>query len=64
LIQVISGQMKVGNFTLAFSDLMTPAAGLRIEMIRSYDSRDKRAGDFGADWHTVSAIHRWLFCES
>jgi YD repeat-containing protein len=42
--------MKVGNFTLAFSDLMTPVAGLPIEIIRSYDSRDPRVGDFGAGW--------------
>jgi hypothetical protein len=37
--------MKVGNFTLAFSDLMTPVSGLPIESIHSYDSRDKQVGD-------------------
>jgi hypothetical protein len=41
---IVSGQMKVGNFTLAFSDLMTLVSGLPIEIIRSYDSRDKRDG--------------------
>jgi hypothetical protein len=47
---LVSGQMKIGNFSLAFSDLMTPVAGLPIEIIRSYDSRDKRQGDFGVGW--------------
>jgi len=42
---IVSGQMKVGNFTLAFSDLLTPVAGLPIESIHSYDSRDKQVGD-------------------
>ena len=41
---------KVGNFQLAFSDLNVPVAGLPIEVIRSYDSRDKRVGDFGVGW--------------
>ncbi|MEW6127269.1 MAG: PKD domain-containing protein, partial [Acidobacteriota bacterium] len=47
---IVSGQMKVGNFTLAFSDLNVPVAGLPMEIIRSYDSRDKRTGDFGVGW--------------
>jgi hypothetical protein len=29
---------------------MTLVAGLPIEIIRLYDSRDKRVGDFGAGW--------------
>ncbi|MBI3651403.1 MAG: hypothetical protein HY231_10325, partial [Acidobacteria bacterium] len=47
---VVNGQMKVGNFTLAFADLSVPVAGLPIEVVRSYDSRDKRTGDFGVGW--------------
>ncbi|HKR11221.1 MAG TPA: PKD domain-containing protein [Pyrinomonadaceae bacterium] len=41
---------KVGQLQLAFSDLNVPVAGLPIEVIRSYDSRDKRVGDFGVGW--------------
>lgn len=41
---------KVGQLQLAFSDMNVPVAGLPVEVIRSYDSRDKRTGDFGAGW--------------
>ncbi len=46
----IEGNMKVGNFTLSFTDMEVPVAGIPMQVIRTYDSRDKRAGDFGAGW--------------
>jgi RHS repeat-associated protein len=46
----VDGQQKVGNFTLGFVDLEIPVAGLPIQVIRTYDSRDKRRGDFGIGW--------------
>jgi RHS repeat-associated protein len=42
--------MKLGNFTLSFTDLSVPVSGLPIEVVRTYDSRDKRTGDFGVGW--------------
>ena len=30
--------------------LALPVAGIPIQVTRTYDSRDKRAGDFGAGW--------------
>ena len=55
-IQVtVDGAMKIGNFALAFEDLSVPMAGLPIQVIRSYDSRDSRVGDFGTGWSL--AIH-------
>lgn len=47
---VVSEEQKVGNFTVTFSDLSVPVAGLPIEVTRTYDSRDKRQGDFGVGW--------------
>src|SRR6185369_612000 len=47
---VVGGDLKVGNFTLSFTDLDVPLAGLPIQVIRTYDSRDTRSGDFGAGW--------------
>jgi RHS repeat-associated protein len=44
------GEMKVGNFTLSFSDLNVPLPGLPIQVIRTYDSRNRTPGDFGAGW--------------
>src|SRR5205823_13306806 len=35
---------------LAFNDLSVPMPGLPITVVRTYDSRDKRVGDFGVGW--------------
>jgi RHS repeat-associated protein len=47
---IVSGQQKIGNFSLSFTDLSVPVAGLPIEVTRTYNSRDKRVGDFGVGW--------------
>jgi len=47
---VVAGALKLGNFTLSFVDLEVPMIGLPIQVIRSYDSRDQRKGDFGVGW--------------
>jgi hypothetical protein len=46
----VEGQMKIGHFTLSFVDLAVPVSGLDIEIVRTYDSRDPRQGDFGFGW--------------
>jgi RHS repeat-associated protein len=46
----VEGQQKIGNFTLTFQDLDVPLSGLPIQILRTYDSRDKRQGDFGIGW--------------
>jgi fibro-slime domain-containing protein/RHS repeat-associated protein len=47
---IVTGDLKIGNFTLSFTDLDVPVAGLPIQVTRTYDSRDTRTGDFGAGW--------------
>jgi hypothetical protein len=47
---VVQGDQKVGNFNSTFTDLQVPAAGLPIQVTRTYDSRDKGQGDFGIGW--------------
>jgi RHS repeat-associated protein len=46
----VEGQQKIGNFTLSFVDLEVPLAGIPIQVIRTYDSREKRSRDFGYGW--------------
>ena len=46
----VDGNMKVGNFSLSFTDLQIPMAGIPITVTRTYDSRDKVRGDFGVGW--------------
>ncbi|MDR1280489.1 MAG: cadherin-like domain-containing protein, partial [Opitutaceae bacterium] len=38
---LVDGKRKIGAFSLAFKDLALPLAGLPIEIMRSYDSRDR-----------------------
>jgi RHS repeat-associated protein len=47
---VVMGNQKIGNFTVSFNDLSVPVAGLPIQVVRTYDSRNKTAGDFGVGW--------------
>ncbi|MES1240686.1 MAG: RHS repeat-associated core domain-containing protein [Acidobacteriota bacterium] len=47
---VVEGQQKIGNFTVSFVDLEVPLAGIPIQVVRTYDSREKRSLDFGHGW--------------
>ena len=47
----IDTELKLGNFSLSFTDLSIPVAGLPITIIRSYDSLDANIpGEFGYGW--------------
>jgi len=54
----VTRNMKVGVFTLSFNDLTVPVAGVPIQVIRTYDSRDKATGDFGVGWRlSLADVH-------
>ncbi len=47
----VTGQMKIGNFSVAFQDMDAAVPGLALTVVRGYDSRDKaKSGDFGYGW--------------
>jgi RHS repeat-associated protein len=46
----VTESQKIGAFHISFPDLNVPVAGLPIEVLRTYDSRDKGVGDFGVGW--------------
>jgi YD repeat-containing protein len=46
----VTNNLKVGNFSVSFEDMNVPVAGIPIQVVRTYDSRDKRRGDFGIGW--------------
>ncbi|HET7437334.1 MAG TPA: PKD domain-containing protein [Thermoanaerobaculia bacterium] len=50
IVLTVRGGLKIGHFSLAFTDLVVPVSGLPIELIRSYDSFDTQKGDFGIGW--------------
>ena len=48
----VTGQMKIGNFSIAFQDMDVNVPGLALTVVRGYDSRDKaKSGDFGYGWN-------------
>jgi RHS repeat-associated protein len=46
----VEGQLKVGLFSLAFTDMSINLPGMDLSVNRAYDSRDKLQGDFGYGW--------------
>ncbi|MHC1763418.1 MAG: putative Ig domain-containing protein [Verrucomicrobiia bacterium] len=47
----VQGTLKFGEFSLSFTDLSVPVAGIPITVTRTYDSRlSSRRGDFGYGW--------------
>ena len=47
----VTGDLKVGNFSVTFKDLEIPVAGIPITIYRTYDSRVRgKQGDFAYGW--------------
>jgi RHS repeat-associated protein len=46
----VFGSMKMGIFTLSFTDMQVALGSLPIVIQRTYDSRQKSSGDFGIGW--------------
>ena len=47
----LTGDLKLGNFQLQFTDLVIPVAGISIDITRVYDSLDADIeGEFGFGW--------------
>lgn len=46
----VRGNLKVGSFSISYTDLEVPLPGLPIRVTRTYDSRDVQQGDFGKSW--------------
>ncbi|MBI4605705.1 MAG: PKD domain-containing protein, partial [Planctomycetes bacterium] len=54
-VEVDSGRLKVGPFTLTFDDKSLRFGNTNLELARIYDSRNKMVGDFGFGWK--ASIH-------
>jgi RHS repeat-associated protein len=47
----VLGNLKLGRYVTTYQDLSVPVNGFQMEVRRTYDSYDKRVGDFGVGWH-------------
>ncbi|MEO6475135.1 MAG: Ig-like domain-containing protein [Luteolibacter sp.] len=52
---LIDGNMKLGQFSLAFEDLSIDLPGTPLAITRTYDSRDVKGGDFGPGWSLATS---------
>jgi hypothetical protein len=50
VVYQVTGNLKVGHFSMTLDDLAIPVVGLPITITRTYDSRDTTSGDFGVGW--------------
>jgi len=47
----VTGRLKLGNFTVSFTDITIPVAGIPITIGRTYDTlQANESGDFGYGW--------------
>lgn len=44
---------SIGNYVTTFTDAQLPAAGLSVDLTRTYNSMDVRTGAFGPGWSTA-----------
>ena len=47
----VLGSLKLGRYVTTYQDLSVPVNGFQMQVQRTYDSYDKRVGDFGFGWH-------------
>jgi YD repeat-containing protein len=47
---IVFGNLKLGRYVTTYQDLNVPVNGFQMQVRRSYDSIDKRVGDFGVGW--------------
>src|SRR5206468_6232643 len=47
---VVAGNLKLGRYETSYQDLNVAVGGLPMQVERTYDSFDKRPGDFGVGW--------------
>jgi RHS repeat-associated protein len=47
----VSGNLKLGRYVTTYEDLNVSVNGFQMQVRRTYDSTDKRVGDFGIGWH-------------
>lgn len=49
-VLVDSGDLKLGDFSITFTDMTIPGLGLPVAIQRTYDTKQPQTGDFGPHW--------------
>ena len=55
----VGGDMKLGNFSVTFTDLVVQLEGIPLSIARTYNSLDVSPGDFGPGWRLGLAGRVW-----
>ena len=54
----VRGDMKLGDYQTTFLDMETTISGVPVQVFRTYDTTDKRLGDFGLGWRVSLSSYR------
>lgn len=46
----VTGNLKVGNMNIGFTDIISNVSGIPLSVTRNYSSMNKASGDFGTGW--------------
>ncbi len=46
----VTGEMKLGDYQTTYLDMEASVVGFPVQLLRTYDTTDKRVGDFGVGW--------------
>lgn len=53
---IVEGGLKLGHFSVTFTDVKVASPALPVEIHRTYDTRNQQIGDFGFGW-TIAMRH-------
>jgi RHS repeat-associated protein len=54
----VTGDMKLGDYQTTYLDMETTISGVPVQVFRTYDTTDRRLGDFGIGWRVSLSSYR------
>ena len=54
----VTGDMKLGDYQTTYLDMDTTISGIPVRVFRTYDTTDRRLGDFGIGWRVSLSSYR------
>jgi RHS repeat-associated protein len=54
----VTGDMKLGDYQTTYLDMETEISGIPVQVFRTYDTTDRRLGDFGMGWRVSLGSYR------
>jgi RHS repeat-associated protein len=55
---LVAGDLKLGDYATTYLDMEATLGGIPVQVLRTYDTTDKRRGDFGIGWRIELSSYR------